>query len=259
MTPWVVYVVNLRGDNERWETVKASIGHLDWIRLLRIEAVYGSGLPDDVCIRLTGDRYSVIAKGAIGCALSHVRAWEMISKGEEPWVLIIEDDAVIENIAALKSVVLPDELDFAFCNHRTQPNTSLAPSEARSGQPDYISVERCLLSIEARRRAVGTDGYFISRAGANKLVNLFKQHGYFGHVDIRMMAYALDGHEMNQILPETSWLRQGVSQIQRVTGTLKSVTASVFSPALTTHDALKETSRTREDRLGTIGGNPPVP
>jgi hypothetical protein len=42
-----------------------------------------------------------------------------------------------------------------------------------------------------------------------------------------------------------------------VTGAPASLTATVLSPAFTYHEGAAETSRTREDRLGRIGGGAP--
>src|SRR5271166_913687 len=204
-----VYVVNLRGDSGRWEIVQCVFSPFDFIRLQRIEAVYGSSLPHDVCVRLTHDPYAVVAKGALGCALSHVRAWEIIGGGEDPWALVIEDDASMLGIERLAILDLPDGLDFAFCNHRTQPEVPPAPSSA-DGAPVHIALKACLTAIGSRRRAVGTDGYVVSRTGAQRLVALYKQHGYFSHVDLRMLAYAVDADELQAQLPEDSWLRRGI-------------------------------------------------
>jgi len=251
-----VYVVNLRGDAERWTSVRRMLEPWPFLRVQRIEAVYGSALPDDVCVRLTHDPYSVIAKGALGCALSHVRAWEIISGSEDPWALVIEDDATVHQADRLAVLDLPHGVDFSFCNHRTQPEAAESPPFA-GDIAAHRPVAECLTAVESRRQAVGTDGYLISREGARKLVTLFKRHGYFSHVDLRMLAYATPAAAYEAELPDHSWLRNGILEIKRVTGAAPDVIATVLSPALTRHEAATETSRTREDRLGMIGGRAP--
>lgn len=38
--------------------------------------------------------YKKLSPGEVGCFLSHRKAWEIISKGEEKFGLVLEDDAV---------------------------------------------------------------------------------------------------------------------------------------------------------------------
>lgn len=252
-----VYVVNLRGDQDRWEGVQDALASFGPIKAVRIEAVYGSSLPHDVCLRLTGDPYSVVYKGALGCQLSHVRAWEYISRGDEAWVMVVEDDASLARLDCLAALELPAGLDFAFCNNRTQPEGFSTWAAIENPVFAFHPLVETLSLIEGRRQAVGTDGYLISREGARKFTALFKQHGYFSHVDLRMLAYAVDGADLDAKLAEGSWLRNDIAQIQRVVGRTKAVAAAVLSPAMSFHEGTLETARTREDRQGRLGGDAP--
>src|SRR5215469_11884748 len=109
-----IMLINLRGDYQNLQRFEGAIevhGKIDWER---IEGVYGSSLPDNVCIRLTRDPYSIIAKGALGCFLSHVRAWETLVHSEKPYALIIEDDAALVDLSFVFECNFPPEFDIIF-------------------------------------------------------------------------------------------------------------------------------------------------
>jgi GR25 family glycosyltransferase involved in LPS biosynthesis len=257
VSAWNAFVVNLRGDAERWAAMAASLAPFAWLRLRRVEGVYGSALPDDVCIRLTNDPHSVIAKGALGCLLSHIRAWEWICTGDDPWALVLEDDARLHRMDILNSLPLPADVDIVFANDRTQVAETEPSSDRASGAGYYHSIVDSLRDIEKRHASVGADCYLISRNGASRLIDLFKKDGYLGHVDMRLLAYALDAGEVDELQPNSSWLAEAIKDIKRLTGPSRSIAARVLRPALAEHGANPASSRTREDQLGTVRGGPP--
>ena len=102
--------------------------------------------------------YTILTKGAIGCALSHKLAWEKILNGPDERVLILEDDIwfdgdynnKLSNI--MKNI---DNYDILFLGtHKYTPSKELK----------YFDVPKILY---------GTFGYVINKKAARILLSLF--------------------------------------------------------------------------------------
>src|SRR5262245_26258634 len=106
----LMYVLNLREDVSRLERIAAQADGYDHLRLHRIDAVRGSLLPDLACLALTKNSYSVKHKGALGCFLSHIQAWEQVAKSRDHIAMIIEDDVRLTNLETARDMSLPSDL-----------------------------------------------------------------------------------------------------------------------------------------------------
>ena len=248
-----IMLINLRGDYQNLQRFEGAIevyGKIDWER---IEGVYGSSLPDNVCIKLTRDPYSIIAKGALGCFLSHVRAWETLVHSEKTYALIIEDDAALVDLSFVVECNFPPEFDIIFSNDRTNPHDDWTTvNSAISLLPIIESAPR----IEKRKMAVGTDSYIESKSGAAKLLDALKHDLYFGHVDLRLFAYCTRLNELEARVGQGAFLYDAVSKVQRACNREGYLIGYSLSRSITVHTATRDTSRTREDKLGLSGADP---
>lgn len=170
---------------------------------VRVPGVRGSYLPD-AAVRALGVRSEAPPKGTLGCFLAHVAAWEaMVARGLDV-CLILEDDAVpvIDLPCRFASLAIPGDFDICFVNDRLQP------------QPDAEAIEqmdRCTVfdPIEALATkpldhcAPGGDGYFLSAAGARKLLALVELDGFGGDVDWRLVGYAATKRSAERLPPNS--------------------------------------------------------
>jgi hypothetical protein len=143
----------------------------------------------------------------------------------------------------LPSLKLPENFDIIFANHRTEHPSP--PAEGRVFTP----VEPSLRAIQARNQAVGTDCYIISRAGAVKLLAALRTDRYAGHLDFRILAYAVAVESAARYL-EAGFVLTNLRNHYNIGKRPVFLNNFVLSPSLTDHRPVGETSRTREDRLG---------
>ena len=206
-------------------------------------------------MKLTRDPYSIVAKGALGCFLSHVRAWEKIKFGRSPLALVLEDDARLTAPEILLGIEFPPELELIFCNDRTQPHDFIKEGSA-SVIPTFSPLELSLSAIDRRARAVGTDGYLITQSGAGRLIEALRSDLYFSHVDLRLLQYSTDPALVEAHLDADSRTRKVLQQISSACPSGMRLSASVLTPNILSHNAGTVTTRTREDQLGLSGADP---
>lgn len=135
-----------------------------------IDAVRGSALTAVERARRADDarsfrRYGrVLTAGELGCALSHVRAYEQFLAGREDFALILEDDAVL----------LPDVVPL-LCNRqvrewllRREPRLLLLTPIRAFLKRGARSLERGYRLVRVRRAWEGY-GYVVNRAAAEAM------------------------------------------------------------------------------------------
>ncbi len=183
--PIPVLCINLDRDVDRWQSVFAQAVAHDQISLDRISGVPGRIFPDAVAHLLTGNEWSHQHKGTLGCFCGHVKAWEAVATSEAAFGLVIEDDVTLQNLDLLEGLALPADCDIAFCNDRTSyPQHTAGPAfRPMAPVPDFVL---------SHSYAVGGDGYFLSRSGAENLLRFIRTDRLFSHVDLRLLAYCLE-------------------------------------------------------------------
>lgn len=135
-----------------------------------------------------------VKPGALGCYLSHYRCWQHVVERGLDWALICEDDVEISlpgaGIDAIGAGL--GDLDLLFANDRL----------CAGGDG---SVADALRRLEAR--APGADCYFVSRQGAERLVEHSAAHKITCGVDWAMVWGALGAGDALPDLPEVDLLR----------------------------------------------------
>ncbi len=181
-----VYIITLPNSPARVAAIVEDLSrHDSFIEINKIEGVKGGLLPDIVCRMLTRNEWSVNHKGVLGCFLSHARVWQMVATRSEPFSLVLEDDAILQNVESLDSLVCPEAWDIAFCNART------AYPQSAGHDQSFRSVNPVPQYATGHGQAIGTDGYLVTPQGARKLLSYVERDSFFTHVDLRMMSYAL--------------------------------------------------------------------
>lgn len=99
MTPFPVYIINLRSSVDRWDNVSKAFDAVG-VPYLRFEAVDGYDLTCEQSRRYTGgnDNYKwlrALSSPEIGCYLSHLQLWEKVSNSPCGGAFIFEDDVTL--------------------------------------------------------------------------------------------------------------------------------------------------------------------
>ncbi|MGE6606452.1 glycosyltransferase family 25 protein [Halomonas sp. NPDC076908] len=164
---------------------------------VRLPAVLGSSLPRVVRGRVDPMGMFDDALGSLGCALSHVRAWE--SAVSNDFTLITEDDGLpfydfSDDIYYYLSN--NQELDVLFVNERM---SSVRDDAFGLGVEGLMPVSKRLKNLPDTQKGWGGDGYVLSRKGAERLLEAFEKDNICGHIDGHLGSYGV----CNNIDPES--------------------------------------------------------
>lgn len=189
-------MINLDEDRDRLDALLAALSDLSGFAVSRIPAVRGRDLPDAACCLLADAEGWKMRKGEIGCFLSHVKAWEAIVARGAGWSLVLEDDVEPVGLGRLREQPMPEPYDFVFVNDRMSPGT-------RSDPPDralsILPIDRALEVLTRSGKGVGSDGYMITSAAAERLLAAVSRDLFFGNIDWRLLRYSVGEHTLAAI------------------------------------------------------------
>lgn len=195
-----IYCVGLDRQSRRFQRVQAQLQRMgETVQL--VSGVDGGTLPELAARALTHGA-SGRMKGTLGCFLSHVRVWELCASGDMPYAFAIEDDTcfVLPPPPAVASLTTGGEdFDLCFVNEGPQ-NIVYLPEKLPLDQP--LSLERVLATREEAFRGIGTYGYFVSREGARKLLDMVAEDGFVGDVDWRLLLYSVSSAAVDAVRNE---------------------------------------------------------
>ena len=144
--------------------------------------------------------------GAFGCYLSHAACWRRIRDGADACWLICEDDIVAEKgpFDRLMQAVFPPGFDVIFVNAGTARFLDLAFSSEERVVRDFEPLDRVLLRLVAAGKFTdqltpGSYGYFVSRKGADKLLQLMEREKICLGVDYAMVFGSLAASDLERI------------------------------------------------------------
>ncbi len=209
----------------------------------RVPGVEGSRLSAAAIGRLGGD---AAMRGTLGCFLSHAAAWEaMLARGLAQ-CLIVEDDVIplFDLPAQWGMFGVPDEADICFVNDRLAPQSAEAGFRVRT-------LSEAMLCFPSWRNAPGADGYRLSAAGAQKLLDWVARDGFAGDVDWRLLGYGLT-QEQIEALPADSHARWALPRLPQPASPDR-LSAVVLSPPLI-RTVPVASDREDENRAGSVSG-----
>lgn len=206
-----IFCIGLDRQPRRFQRVQAQLQRMG-ANVRRVSGVDGRTLPDLASRMLTHNASSRM-KGTLGCFLSHVRVWELCVQSDKPYAFVTEDDTHFLLPPPPSTAFLNmggRKFDLCFVNERTQ-NAGYIPQKASFDQPLPLGT---ILTHEVEGfRGIGTDGYFVSREAARKLLDMVAQDGLVGDVDWRLMLYAVSDDEIeatkNDFIRETLRIQRG--------------------------------------------------
>lgn len=190
----LVLVLNLDTEIDRYRRIAAQVPVHPRITVQRVRGLPGGAVPNIVCETLTGTKdYGVhVGRGALGCLLAHVNAWEIIADADVEFAFIAEDDVFWEDSDRLISLVLPADADVVFCNDRMAP---LEETEATIFRPLEDGVARI---VATKAESVGGDGYILTPAAARRLLAAVREDFYYGVPNWRLLRYCISRETLAQ-------------------------------------------------------------
>ena len=205
------HVINLKSNIEKLERVQKSLNAIS-IFPERFDAVYGKDLDPLYIDKITypsvqytmkNGRYTdsnIETLGAIGCYLSHVKLWEVLANSDDDMLLILEDDAIVNNFSAfqinqfLNEIIENDpDWDVIFLGY-TKPSPS---SNADIPVTDFV--------YKINEITFQTHAYLLSKKGALKLLS--KAFPIVDQVD-SYMSYMAITRGLKSYRGNTSYLKQ---------------------------------------------------
>jgi GR25 family glycosyltransferase involved in LPS biosynthesis len=207
LPPINVHVINLDRDTDRLGETMERFAGLPNFKPQRHAAFLGSTLPDSAVRALVGSNTHL--RGALGCFLAHVGAWEKVAEGDA-MALIVEDDVDPTDLDRLLLVEMPDDADIVWCNHRMDPARTVEREGRKLWQeiPKAVPVKVMLAPKVLKKGPPGGDGYLLSPAGARKILAAVDEDGFSGHVDWRMLRYCLESLPTQDMI-KGSWMEDG--------------------------------------------------
>lgn len=193
------YVISLGG--ERLSATENAFRSEGFVELVHSPGVLLSGLPQTAAKMLTGS--AGYKSGALGCFMAHAVAWENVVASGNTWSLIVEDDVEPCDLARIFRAEIPDDADIVWLNRRM----NCRPDDPGSVNVPIAKPAREVLKHKVvRREPPGGEGYLLSRAGAGKLLEAIELDGMHGHVDWRLLRYAITPEDVWAVCGE-SWMR----------------------------------------------------
>ena len=194
----IVYVLAFKQDKRRNLIRQRLAEH--GLEVSFIDAVRGATLSEGEksIFSTSGRQYwtdHILQDGAIGCSLSHFKAWQALLDSEQSCALVLEDDAlpvsgaIAPHIATL--VAMADRLDIVF----------LANGHPERELIKVVDIQQEGALSVLRYNSFGAIGYFITRRAAQHLLNHPKR--YVFEVD-RLMHHWW--HHDCQVLHLSPWL-----------------------------------------------------
>jgi len=206
-----VYVINRSKDTERIARFSASCKK--WrINYERVEAINCADpefnfIPYHDQIAETFYGKTQFLRGAVGCFLSHVKAWRKIVEANISGAIICEDDArflgpIPHKIADYN---FPNDSDLIYLNQRIAEGLygirnlmeDTAPNLCFSALKDAAFK---LFGIQSQISAPGGEGYFLTRNGALKALSIFDQYGVYMEVDWFLFFHSLSQEERKNFI-----------------------------------------------------------
>jgi glycosyl transferase family 25 len=206
-----VYVINRSKDMDRMSRFAASCRK--WgISFERVEAINCADpefdfTPYEAEIAETFYGKTQFLRGAVGCFLSHVKAWRKIVEANIAGAIICEDDArflgpIPHKIADYN---FPNDSDLIYLNQRIAEGLcgihnlmeDTAPNLCFSALKDAAFK---LFGVQSQISAPGGEGYFLTRNGALKALSIFKKHGVYMEVDWFLFFHSLSQEEREEFI-----------------------------------------------------------
>lgn len=193
-----VYLINLDKDVKRLFDSKKECKKIG-IEPTRIDGVYGKWLSEEDTNGTVDKVYfNFGSKSAIGCAMSHVKAWEKMIENNDSSSLIIEDDVVIDIdfINKFNEIDIPDDYDIIYlgctngCDIDKKYSFEFPLVKYYISQNKYAKkVMKINEHIYVPSLPLALHGYILSLKGAKYLLDNIRKDKIYNHIDAQILKY----------------------------------------------------------------------
>ena len=199
-----ILCINLDRRPDRWEKVQKDFSSVG-MQLTRIPAVYGKSYSRKELKRFTSKGCAYFCpKSAIGCAMSHRRAWQTIVDKNLESALILEDDAypLPRFEEKLKNVwsQVPKDWDIVYLGGRMRDFPSLLKGSGLKFS-EYISKNVMIPGFPFTAHA-----YAVSNKGAKKILEKTNPVRY--HIDFHLAMIYQKNRDINVYTLKPELIRQ---------------------------------------------------
>lgn len=179
-----IFCINLDRDTHRFNSLYSLFRQIGY-KIYRQSGVLGSSIPVTAINNIFKVRHPL---NAIGCCLSHISVWEKLAGSTDQAALIIEDDGLPSGQINIQSVIdlLPQDFDICFVNDRSYETWFDNIEDNLAVMPVAASFRQ----VGADCRAIGADGYILSKRGAAKLMEIIQKVGIVHNLDWQLYALA---------------------------------------------------------------------
>ncbi|WP_406827644.1 hypothetical protein [Microbulbifer sp. ARAS458-1] len=222
-----IFCINLDRDEHRFIGLEKLYGKT-LCKTQRLPGVLGSSVP--MLMRKSVFR-TQLPPNSIGCWTSQIRALERVVESGEDYGLIIEDDGLPAFQFSFSRLleVAPKDFDICFLNDRSIPGWWLDSNR----KLDLLNVNEVYSDVAESVRAIGADGYLVSRVGAEKILEDLARNGAAKHYDWQIYSYGIgsispdDDRHVSKIIRST---RQISSSDLRLNSYVSSIPFVVHRP-----------------------------
>lgn len=161
----------------------------------RFEAIDGKNVSDLSLFKNNDFGYR---SGFIGCALSHYYLWKQLVESNDKYYIIMEDDVTLCSNFRYKLEQVIDKVDLLFLGYHM-----------RTEDPEYSSESDSIIqNINKNNYIGGTHCYYISRNGAQSLLDFIEINGIKHGIDYLMVHVQkiLTVHETKPFLTFAEWV-----------------------------------------------------
>ena len=187
------YIISLNKPIEKIEYLEQQ-----GIKPILVEGINGNKLSgEEIKNRVSKSYFYLGPKSAIGCALSHFKAWKAFLETDEEYAMIFEDDVILEDDFIKKT---KNSLKYVPNNYDILYLGCFGCDNKKTTFFDYVSIfvssknvpHKINEYISIPKIAFATHAYIISRKGAIKILNILDGNLY-EHIDISLQDLSSKG------------------------------------------------------------------
>lgn len=198
-----IYIINLDKDKDRLQNIKEQCNKQNLKEPIRIAGVYGKKLTYKERNEAASYMYSKIgSKSAIGCAMSHIKAWKTMVDNGDKNAIFLEDDAVLNS--KFKEYfekiypTIPKDFNIVYlgctvgCNINKKFNFEYPIIKLLIGKDYAKEVKKINNHVYVPSLPLALHGYLLSLEGAKYLLDKIKEDKITFHIDAQILKYIKD-------------------------------------------------------------------
>lgn len=189
MDDLIIYYINLDKDIERNSNMKNMLDKLN-IKYERIQGINGSDINIKKKYKILYNTPCLMSRGQYGCYLSHIKCYEKFIKSNYKYLIILEDDTIlndnfknsITNLFDNYNKLLKEKIDFIYLS-RSNIIKEQYKVNIKYFNDDFIYSPEIF--------GYGFHSYFLTKNGSKKLLNIindakihYDKHDLFAPIDL---------------------------------------------------------------------------